>query len=206
MMGALVLAAAYRTNAEAIADCAKLGYLKDDDLVLDATYGIGRWWTKRRPRRLVTSDLDRRRPADLHADFRALPFPDETFNVGAFDPSYCPPGGRTTTTIGEMHDRYGMTDMPRTPAAVQALINAGLDEHFRCVRRGGIVLAKCKSYITSGIYQHQEYETTRYALDKLGFEIVDRLFVMQRTPGPQSQTRQVHARNNASTLLVLRRP
>jgi hypothetical protein len=33
----------------------------------------------------------------------------------------------------------------------------------------------------------------------------DRLLVVQRRPGPQSQTTQVHARNNFSTLFVLRK-
>jgi hypothetical protein len=195
----LVLAAAYRNNAEMIADCHQLGYLNDDDLVLDATYAKGGWWKRWQPRQLVGNGRA------LRADFRTLPFPDQTFDAAAYDPPYCPPGGRATSTIKKFHARYGMTDMPKNPAQTQTLINDGLDEVHRVVRRHGIVLAKCKSYITSGKYQHQEFETTRYALDKLGFEMEGRLLVAQRAPGPQSQKTQKHFRNNFSTLLILRR-
>lgn len=35
-----------RNNAELIEECAQLGYLTDTDLVLDPTYGLGRFWTR----------------------------------------------------------------------------------------------------------------------------------------------------------------
>lgn len=35
----------WANNAELIADCARLGYLRSDWLTLDPTYGNGRFWT-----------------------------------------------------------------------------------------------------------------------------------------------------------------
>ena len=35
---------AWPTNAAMIADVARLGYLKDTDVILDPTYGKGAWW------------------------------------------------------------------------------------------------------------------------------------------------------------------
>jgi hypothetical protein len=108
----VVLAATrWRTNADLIADCARLGYL--DGHVLDPTYGKGNWWTKWRPEKFTTHDLDPTKGDGV--DFRALPEPDGTFDSVAFDPGYVSPGGRETSTIKEMHAAYGMADTPRNP-------------------------------------------------------------------------------------------
>ena len=40
---------AWPTNAAMIADVHRLGYLKDEDHILDPTYGRGRWWRVWRP-------------------------------------------------------------------------------------------------------------------------------------------------------------
>lgn len=44
------------TNAELMADCAALGYL--DGHVLDATYGLGNFWTTFAPAQFTACDLD----------------------------------------------------------------------------------------------------------------------------------------------------
>jgi hypothetical protein len=65
------------------------------------------------------------------------------------------------------------------------------------------VLVKCKDYIWSG--QYWPGAISRWPTpSNVGFVIEDR-FEHVGTPGPQSQKRQVHARRNLSTLLVLRR-
>ena len=202
-MGDLVLAAdTWASNAALIADIARLGYLKSTDRVLDPTYGQGNWWTLWRPAQLVTSD---RYKGPVHDDFRHLPHADDTFDAVAFDPPYVCPGGRKTSTIQTMHGAYGMNgDDFRTPAELQQIINDGLAECARVVKPRGIVLVKCKDYVWSGRLFPGTHHTLTHALT-LGLELVDR-FEHVGVPGPQSQTRQVHARRNLSTLVVFRAP
>jgi len=134
-------------------------------------------------------------------DFRDLPEVDGAYDVAVFDPPYVCVGGRTTTGLPDMHDRYGLTDAPRTPAGVQALIDDGLAEVARVVRHRGLVLVKCQDYITSGRLWPGTHHTTTRGLE-LGLRLVDRLEYLT-SPRPQpSGRRQVHARRNLSTLLV----
>jgi hypothetical protein len=214
----LVLAAdTWSTNGHLIAAVAHLGYLRIIDSILDPTYEKGTWWKQWRPPILTTHH----RAVD-GTDFRSLPYPDATFDAIAYDPPYVCPGGRATSNIKEMHDRYGMNEGGcedpdfRTPAELQAIINDGLTEMFRLVkpsarkamsedgRPNGVVLCKCKDYIWSGQFWPGAHYTLAHALD-LGFVLEDR-FEHVGTPGPQSQKRQVHARRNLSTLFVFRKP
>ncbi len=195
-----VLAATrWPTNAELIADCARLGYLIADRTTLDPTYGRGVWWNVWRPDHLVTHDLR----LD-GVDFRALPERDATFDQAVFDPPYVCVGGRTTTTLPDLHARYGLTDAPRTPAGLQAMIDAGLAELARVLRPRALPSVKCQDYVTSGRLWPGTHHTLTAALD-LGYSLLDRLEHIG-SPRPQpARTRQVHARRNLSTLLVLQR-
>lgn len=221
-MGAVLAAYAWPSNAELIEACHRLGYLRDDDHVLDPTYERGVWWKAWRPEKLTA--LHRARDG---TDFRSLAYPDGSFDAVAYDPPYVCPGGRRTSTIQPMHDRYGMAegghDDPdfRTPDELQRLINDGLGEMWRLVRPSaarsmtggpnGVVVVKCKDYIWSGRFFAGTHYTLAHALT-LGFVIEDR-FEHVGEPGPQptvnpdgSPRGQFHARRNLSTLLVLRRP
>lgn len=220
-MTAPVLAAhTWRNNAELIADCHRLGYLRFEWVTLDPTYGRGKWWKTWRPAFLVTHDkhtLD-------GVDFTDLPHDDGAFDAVAYDPPYVCTGGRKTTTMPDFHDRYGIGETaPKTPKALQALINAGLTECARVTRRsrtvrgepdkeGGVILVKCQDYISSGGLWLGTHHTLTHALE-LGLRLIDRLEMVQKRPRPQprnrwdgSEVRQVHARRNLSTLLVLKTP
>lgn len=215
-------AAHYKDNAEIIEAMFRLKYLRRSFRILDPTYGQGNWWAKVQPRRLVTHDLK----ID-GVDFRNLPYKANTFHAVAFDPPYVSAGGRETTTIKEMYDAYGLVGAPTTPKKLQQLINDGLAEQYRVVRKarldgreelsGGIVLVKCMSYISSGKLWLGEYETIKAALE-IGFEVEDQIRHVRKSGGPQPggrtkklktgevvETRQMHSANNCSTLLVLRK-
>lgn len=218
VVSAPVLAASrWPSNAELIADVARLGYLLADDHVLDPTYGLGNWWKRWRPEKLTTHV----RSKD-GSDFRSLPYPACSFDAIAFDPPYVCPGGRKTSSVKPMHERYGMNEGGsedpdfRTPAELQAIVNDGLTEMARLVRpavtakRGGVIIAKCQNYIWSGALW-EGAELTREHARSLGLVVVDRLEMIVN-PGPQptinpdgSPRRQVHARRNLSTLFVFRK-
>ena len=105
-----------------------------------------------------------------------------------------------------MHAAYGMDGAPLTPQGVQDDINAGLDECYRVVKKGGIVLVKCQNYVTSGKLWPGTFLTWEFAGNCVGFQLVDHLTHVSG-PRPQPEGRpQQHARRNSSDLLVLRRP
>lgn len=187
------------SNAELIADVATL-YIKPTDLVIDVTYGRGIWWKKFRPDNLVTHDLR----LD-GVDFRNLPEPDNTFDVVAYDPPYVSVGGRKTTGIADMHDRYGLTDAPTTPQGVHDQMIDGLGEAKRVVKPGGLILMKCQDYISSGKYWPGTHGVLMAAEIIYSLEVVDR-FEHIGSPRPQPPgRRQVHARRNLSTLFVFQK-
>ena len=219
---------AWPTNAAMIADVHRLGYLKDTDVILDPTYGKGAWWRvwapgdgRRDPMTSMpnpgtgwvegmTQDLktwDSERQEMRTWDFRDMWFVGEFFDAVAFDPPYVSVGGRSTSGINGMHAAYGMDGAPLTPQGVQDDINAGLEECWRVVRKGGIVLVKCQSYVSSGKLWPGLFHTFNHATQSCGFQVVDHLtHVAGPRPQPEGRGPQKHARRNSSDLLVLRRP
>lgn len=196
----ILSATSWVTNAHMIADCAALGYLAQDWRTLDPTYGRGLWWTVFCPDDLTTHDI-----RQDGVDFRQLPHSDDAFQAVAFDPPYVAMGGRTTSGVPEQMDRYGMEDAPRTPAGVQQLVNDGLAECARVLEPGGFLLAKCQDYVSSGHLWPGSYYTTTAGL-VLGLRLHDRLDHISGTRPQPPGRRQVHARRNATTLLVFRKP
>lgn len=213
--------AAYRwaSNAELIADVAKL-WLRKDMVTLDPTYGRGAWWRLWRPDSLSTHDVRKD-----GVDFRHLPEADNTFDLVAWDPPYVSVGGRSTSTIGEFNDRFGLADAPKDPASLQAYNNAGFAQVVRVVKPRGLVLAKCMDYVSSGRLQPGTFWTWQ-AAEALGLELVDRfdhLTTSRQQPagrtrkptaaevkaGVSTDTRvgtvQYHARRRPSVLFVFRK-
>lgn len=194
-----VLATTARTNAQLIADCAHLGYLRADDEVLDVTWGLGRWWTDWQPDRLEGSDLNAAKsPTGTSIDFTDLPHPDGSFDVVAFDPPYKlnGTGGSHPSDHG-----YGVATIGVRWQDRHTLIRQGISEAARVARR--TVLLKCKDQVCSGKVRWQTREFADHA-ETCGLELVDRLDVVSYRPQPAGR-RQVHARRNTSTLLVLQK-
>jgi len=195
----VLAATAWTSNADLIADCARLNYLQKDWVTLDPTYGKGNWWTVWRPDTLIEHDIK----ID-GVDFRNLPYGDGHFDAVAFDPPFVSVGGRSTTGIPKMHQAYGMDRAPISPKGVQKLINLGLGEAHRVVKPKGIVLCKVQDYISSGKLWLGTHYTLSTALE-LSFEPIDRLEYISGVRPQPSGRRQVHARRNLSTLFVLRK-
>ena len=138
-------------------------------------------------------------------DFRDMWFVDEFFDAVTFDPPYVSVGGRSTSGINGMHAAYGMDGAPLTPQGVQDDIDAGLAECFRVVEKGGIVLVKVQSYISSGKLWPGTFLTYNAAIG-IGFKLEDHLcHISGARPQPTGRPQQ-HARRNQSDLLILRRP
>lgn len=184
-----------RTNARLIADVAALGYLRDDMTVCDMTFGLGRFWSEWRPRFLVGVDLDAERAESVRADFTRLPFPDGTFDAVVFDPPYKLNG------TGGSHPSdaaYGVATPWR--GDLHAWIRSGLDEAVRVL--DGTLLVKCQDQVAGGKVRWQTREFADH-VEALGLRLVDMMHLVGYRPQPPGR-RQLHARRNYSTLMVLR--
>jgi SAM-dependent methyltransferase len=135
-----------RTNAALITRHVRPLWLREDDLVLDVTYGDGRWWDLWRPPRLIGADLYKD-TGDLVADFRELPFRNRSVDVVAYDPPYIPQGGRETSTLPEFMDRYGLETVPVNHTKLFTLFAEGMAEVARVLKRGGRALVKCMDFV-----------------------------------------------------------
>lgn len=187
------------TNGHLIADCARLGYLRDDDLVLDPTYGYGTFWKVWRPENLTACDLDpAKSPLGESVDFTALPFAHLGFDAVVFDPPYKLNGNPSDT--GGVDERFGVHEY-RTWQERMALIRAGARECARVCERTLIV--KCQDQVVSSKIRWQ----TRVIEDEVaecGFGLRDRFEFLSYRAQPEGRT-QKNAHRCSSQLLVFER-
>jgi hypothetical protein len=194
----------WASNADLIADCARLGYLRSDWMTLDPTYGYGTFWRKWHPPGglFVRSDLDpRKSPVGYSVDFTNLPFQDRTFDAVVFDPPYKLNG--TPSDTDGVDERYGVHGASyfRWEDRMQ-LCRDGISECAR-VLGDGYLLVKCQDQVCSGKVRWQTIDFANHAAT-LGLGLVDRFDFLSYRAQPAGR-RQVHARRNASTLLVFKR-
>jgi hypothetical protein len=186
------------SNADLIRDCARLGYLRSDWRTLDPTWGYGAFWTLWLPDELWASDLNpAKSPVGESVDFRDLPWADRFFDAVVFDAPYKLNG----TPTEDVDERYGV-HVPTEWRERMAMIRDGITECAR-VLGDGCLLVKCQDQVCSGKVRWQTVDFTNHAMS-LGLGLVDRLDFLSYRPQPHGR-RQVHARRNASTLLVLKR-
>lgn len=197
----IVHAIADRDNAALMLDCYVLGYIRQGDGVLDATYGLGRFWNDYKPKNLHRNDLNPGTDADTHYDFRAFPFCDRSFDVVVLDPPYKLNGTPSRGGPASLDVDYGVGQGYVAWRARHEMIDNGIIE---CARLAGrVLLVKCMDQVSSGKVRWQTFEFARVAIGE-GFDLIDMLHVPGERVQPEGR-RQVHARRNYSTLLVLQR-
>lgn len=189
-----------RTNGPLISHAAEL-WIDSDDVVVDATYGKGNFWTVFRPENLIAHDLY----VGDGVDFRNLPEADESVDVVVFDPPQIPQGGRDTSTTQDFLDRYGLQGVPKTRAELEVLIAEGMTEASRVLKPRGRLFVKCTDYINGGRFCQERHMvvTTAHFCD---LEQVDE-FVHYSGTGPgKNDRRQLHSRRSHSFLCIFQKP
>lgn len=186
---------ARRNNAELVVDLAQLGYL--NGRVLDATFGLGRFWNLHRPEQLVTVDIDPTRDADIVADFRHLPFPSNAFGAVVLDPPYKLNGTSTGKGPSASDVDYGVT-VYQPPKERHQMICDGITECTRVASQ--YLIVKCQDQVVSGRVHWQTRIFADHA-ESIGLGLVDMLHVTSYRAQPPGR-RQIHARRDYSTALV----
>jgi hypothetical protein len=189
----ILTAQAWASNAELIADVAKLGYL--GGTVLDVTYGLGTFWKVYQPAIFRGTDIDSSKSrSGCSVDFRSLPFGDRSYDTVVIDPPYKLNGTPDPTVDA----RYGV-HVAATWQDRMELMLQGLRECLRVSRQ--FVLMKCMDQVCSGKKRWQTFSCIAEA-HRVGAELVDR-FDMLVTPRQQPPgRRQIHTQGNYSTLLI----
>lgn len=187
----------YSDNSELISACFELGYLRDDWLTLDPTYGKGTFWKGRQPFRLKTTDLHAEDDVN-RVDFAAMPWPNDTYQAVVYDPPY-----KLNGTPDFPDERYGVGTYTRWQDRID-LMKRGQKECSRVLKPGGYLLTKCMDQVVSGKVVWQTDIMTAQALHD-GLTKVDQLLYLTN-PRPQPHARQVHSRRNYSALLIFQKP
>lgn len=184
----------WKSNAEMIVDIVELGYIKPTDRVIDLTFGGGKWWTEYHHPGPFIACVETGDGMVSHLDGADVPWyapglrvvPDyrdlraasnnceEQFDVVVFDPPYVSMGGRATSGLPDFMDRYGLENAATTPELLQADNELGLREAMRITKPGGLILAKCAPYISSGVRKEGDWWARDAAL-AMGLTVHDML-------------------------------
>lgn len=128
--------------------------------VLDCTYNRGVMWKKSGHAPTVTVDLDPDMPADHAADFRDMPFDDNSFDVVVFDPPHLPAAVASKGSSGIEHMQYGLGgdhDYRQGDNISPAFVGFAAEAQ-RVLRPGGVVFAKIADLVHNHRYQWQHVD------------------------------------------------
>ena len=200
----LIYSAQVGTNADVFPDILKL-YVPEGSRVIDVTYGKGVFWKKvdTGKYRLVTSDLKD------GADFRKLPYADNSFDVLVIDPPYMhTPGGSAHKGHQNYEEYYRNNKASVDPRfkyhdAVLRLYMEGIVEARRVLGDRGKIIIKCQDQVCAGQMRTTSAELIHYLVGT-GWNILDLVVVVSRNkPGiSRLNGKQKHSRRNHSYFLV----
>lgn len=204
----------WSSNGALIADVAKLGYIDMSKPVRDFTYGLGNFWTVIKPALLVASDYDiNKSPLGYSVDARMPDDSDRYYATVVVDPPYKLNG----TPDPALDYAYGVHERATVDDRLDLIYEMVLGASST-VAVNGYLLIKVQDQICSGkpVWQTDmvhtaltDPETVMYHTDEEGwvfpeFKKMEVFQYMSYRPQPAGRA-QVHARRNASQLMVYRR-
>jgi len=153
--------------------------------ILDVTPGQGNFWRADVP-------LPARKQDASLADFRFLPFDDQSWDVVAFDPPHLAGLGRTSY----FRSRYGTYQASELPD----VIRRGALEAWRVAAVG--LICKVTDHVNSAHFKRE----SQWVIEAIGQEPFEVVHVTRTAVGSARWTdKQMSARNNGSTLLIFKR-
>ena len=193
------------SNEEGFARILRL-YARPGDVIVDPTYGHGRFWANvdKTPFTVHLTDLT------MGVDARALPHLNGTVDVEVLDPPYryTPEKNRPQDDApghGKVDGLYNLSEAKLTNTqAVIDLYLACFREAHRALKRGGFLIVKCQDTVQDGsnIWVHC---LLMAEADRLGFACRDLVVVRPASVLKTRWSRQRHLRKAHSYFLVLRK-
>jgi hypothetical protein len=154
-------------------------YHPDPERILDVTVNRGRFW-RDSSRAAIGLDIDPSNRPELVANNNALPFLGEAFDVLVYDPPHIPDKGADRKH--SFKPRYGLgeksgVERGHTFAHQYA---AFLQEGWRVLRSGGVLLCKISDYIHADSYRWAHVDLIR-AAQRTGFTACDLIIKIRKT-------------------------
>lgn len=188
-------------NRHLISEVSRL-YLRQTDLVADLTYGRGNFWRDRYHDNIITSDITP--VADIQADFRKLPYKNNSFDVVVLDPPYVHDPSNTTPMWFDSRYKNNQTTAKHTTDDIMDLYRAGMIEGRRILKPNGLLWIKCIDQVSAG-RQHWGHIEIKTIADELKLYAKD-MFILLRAGGTAHPWKtQHHARRNCSFLWIFRK-
>lgn len=214
MADKLILSAHQSTNDSVFADLMRL-HVPKGSRVADVTYGRGVFW------KLIPAGDYHLTATDLSSgvDCRKLPYAAGSYDAVVFDPPYIEgffrraAGSAALASHSDFFSRYSHADVQGSKDSggssfsyheqVIGLYRSGIDEAYRVLRDGGVLVLKCQDEVSCHRQFLTHVQIINYATSN-GLYCKD-LFVVMRRDTPQAtprMKRQKHARKNHSYFLV----
>jgi hypothetical protein len=192
-----VLSAIQGDNSDLLLTVSKL-WIRDTDIILDATFGRGAFWTKLPGKPSIQHDI-----AIDQVDCRHLPEPDSSVDVLVLDPPYRPTHGSQGFSSNGLASAYQLgTQGLDTINDVLSLYSEALAEAARVVKPGGRVLVKCQD-MSYGHRLHLVSLDVLRSMVESGFEFVDQFILLNQSRLTSSKWQvQERARRSHSVLWV----
>lgn len=128
-------------------------YAKPGDRILDATANRRRIWQGVEwDGERVFMDIDATMEPDVVGDFRAMPFPADSFDVIVFDPPHLPVAAASAESSEQYVRDYGLARSSHGDN-ISDCFAPFLAEAHRVLRPEGLVFAKLKDFVHNHAYQ-----------------------------------------------------
>lgn len=176
-------------------------YVPKGSTVADVTYGKGVFWQLVKPGyKVIRSDmLDE--DCDLRMDATHMAFRDDSLDAIVFDPPY---SHSSSTPLIDTMNRYQNNSISGRKDIFLFYLEV-LWESRRVLKPGGIAFIKCQDEIEGGKQYRNTFNIWQQAID-LGYEDVDRFYLLSLGIPTMRHPYQLHARKNVSELLVFAKP
>ena len=175
-----------------------------DPLILDCTFGRGIMWNECVYQPDVCTDI-LPKGVSAGADFRALPFKEESFDVIIFDPPHIPryKGPKCSRLYAE---RYGIDRGPSEERSISSAFLPFLLEAGRVLKENGVVLAKLIDHVNYHGYTWEQVAFVNKAIEA-GLTPCDML--IKKSPAAQlissKWKNQMHTRRGHCYWIVIRK-
>ena len=195
----------YICNNDLLLEKASRLYFKDGMKIADTTWGKGVFWKliDRKKYDFYKSDLIT--CPESPYDFTNLPkdiYSDESFDVVVFDPPYAHNPGRM---IVNKNYKNAETTKGFYHKDIIELYRKGMKEGVRILKKGGVLLVKCRDEVESSVQKRSHIELWNIAINELSLTDEDLFVLMQKTFPKIQYLPQKHARKNNSFLWVFRK-